>query len=122
MGMKATYSILIVLHVLTVLGMIGLLLAEGRKAVKKVPNGVTHAGLTAMVLGIAMIVINAIRHNSDSAVALLNHTKFGIKFVVLAAILGIAFKYAKKTSITNQIWYALVGLSVLNFIIAGAWQ
>jgi hypothetical protein len=120
--MKTTYSILIVLHVLTVLGMIGLLLAEGRKAVKKVPNGVTHAGLTAMVLGIAMIVINAIRHNSDSTVALLNHTKFGIKFVVLAAILGIAFKYAKKPSITNQIWYALVGLSVLNFIIAGAWQ
>ncbi len=120
--MKTTYSILIVLHVLTVLGMIGLLLAEGRKAVKKVPNGVTHAGLTAMVLGIAMIVINAIRHNSDSTVALLNHTKFGIKFVVLAAILGIAFKYAKRPSITNQIWYALVGLSVLNFIIAGAWQ
>jgi cation transport ATPase len=120
--MKTTYSILIVLHVLTVLGMIGLLLAEGRKAVKKVPNGVTHAGLTSMVLGIAMIVINAIRHNSDSAVALLNHTKFGIKFVVLAAILGIAFKYAKKPSITNQTWFALVGLSVLNFIIAGAWQ
>lgn len=120
--MKTTYSVLIVLHVLTVLGMIGLLLTEGRKAVKKVPNGVTHLGLTALVLGISMIVINTMRHNSDSTIALLNHTKYGIKFVVLAAILGLAFKYAKKPSITNKTWYALVGLSLLNFIIAGTWQ
>jgi hypothetical protein len=119
--MKTTYSVLIVLHVLTVLGMIGLLLTEGRKAVKKVPNGVTHLGLTALVLGISMIVINTMRHNSDSTIALLNHTKYGIKFFVLAAILGLAFKYAKKPSI-NKTWYALVGLSLLNFIIAGSWQ
>jgi len=120
--MKTAYSILVGLHVVTVIAMIGLLLAEGRKSVKKVPNGVTHAGLTAMALGIAMIVINAVRHNSDKTVALLNHTKFGIKFLILTLILGIAFKYAKKPSITNQIWFALVGLSVVNFIIAGAWQ
>lgn len=120
--MKTTYSILIVLHVLTVLGMIGLLLAEGRKAIKKVPKGFTHAGLTAMVLGIAMIVINAMRHNSDNTIALLNHTKFGIKFVVLAVILGIAFRNSKKSSLSKNSWVILVGLSVLNFIIAGAWQ
>ena len=69
-----------------------------------------------------MIVINAMRHNSDKTVELLNHTKFGVKFVLLAAILGIAFRFAKKPSITNQVWFALVGLSVANFIIAGAWN
>jgi hypothetical protein len=90
--------------------------------VKKMPNGVTHAGLTAMILGISMIVINAMRHNSDSAVALLNHTKYGIKFLVLTTIIAIAFKYSKKPSITNQTWIALVALSLFNFILAGAWQ
>ena len=120
--MKTTYSILLGLHVITVVAMIGLLLTQSRKAVKQVPNGVTHAGLTALVLGIAMIVINAMRHNSDKTVELLNHTKFGVKFVLLAAILGIAFRFAKKPSITNQVWFALVGLSVANFIIAGAWN
>lgn len=120
--MKITYSILLGLHVLAVLGMIGLLLAEGRKAEKKVPKGVTHAGLTALVLGIAMIIINTVRHNSDKTVALLNHTKFGVKFVVLAVILGIAFRFAKKPSITNQVWFAMLGLSIANFIIAGAWN
>ena len=120
--MKTAYSILVGLHVVTVIAMIGLLVAEGRKAVKKIPNGVTHAGLTAMVLGIAMIVINAMRHNSDSAVALLNHTKYGIKFLVLTTVITIAFRYSKKASITNQTWIALVGLSLFNFILAGAWQ
>jgi hypothetical protein len=75
-----------------------------------------------MVLGIAMIVINAVRHNSDSAVALLNHTKYGIKFLVLTTVITIAFRYSKKASITNQVWIALVGLSLFNFILAGAWQ
>jgi len=120
--MKTIYSVLVGLHVLTVIALIGLLLAEGRKPVKRIPRGVTHSGLTAMVLGIAMIAINAIRHNGDKAVALLNHTKFGVKFLLLAIVLGIAFKFAKKPSISTQTWAALLGLSVANFIIAGAWQ
>jgi len=120
--MKTAYSILVGLHVVTVIAMIGLLVAEGRKAVKKIPKGVTHAGLTALVLGITMIIINAMRHKSDSAVALLNHTKYGIKFLILTTILAIAFKYSKKPSITNQTWFALIALSLFNFILAGAWQ
>ncbi len=120
--MKTTYSVLVGLHVITVLAMIGLLLAQGRKAVKKVPNGVIHSGLTAMVLGIAMIVINAMRHNSDSAVALLNHTKFGVKFLVLSVILGIALRYGKKPSISQQTWLAMVGLSIFNLAIASSWK
>jgi hypothetical protein len=120
--MKTLYSILLVLHILTVVGLIGLLLAQIRNSTKKIPNGLTHAGFTAMVLGIAMIVINSMRHNSDKTVALLNHTKFGVKFIVLALILGLALRHAKKPAITNQTWLVLVGLSLLNFIIAGAWQ
>jgi len=120
--MKTAYSILLGLHVLTVLAMIGLLLTQLTKAEKKVPKGVTHSGLTAMVLGIAMIVINAIRHNSDKTVALLNHTKFGVKFLVLTVILGLALRYAKKPTISAQIWFAMVGLSVFNLAVASAWK
>ena len=35
--MKTTYSILLGLHVITVVAMIGLLLTQSRKAVKQVP-------------------------------------------------------------------------------------
>jgi NADH:ubiquinone oxidoreductase subunit H len=120
--MKITYQILLGLHVLTVLALIGLLIAQGRKAVKKIPNGFTHLGLTAMVLGIAMIVLNAIRHNHDKAIALLGHAKFGIKFLILTVILAIAYRYAKKPSITNQTWMLMLGLSLVNLVIAGAWK
>lgn len=122
MGMKTAYSILLVLHVLTVISLLALLVAQARNTIKKIPHGFTHAGLTALVLGIAMIVINAMRHNHNSAVALLNHTKFGVKFLVLAVILGVAFKYAKRPSITQHTWLALVGLSIFNFAIASAWK
>ena len=101
--MKTLYSALVGIHVLTVLAMIGLLLTQLTKAEKKVPKGVTHAGLTAMVLGIAMIIINAVRHNSDKTVELLNHTKYGVKFVVLTVIVGLALRYAKKPTISAQI-------------------
>ena len=120
--MKITYSILVGLHVLLVLTMIGLLLTQGTKSVKKIPKGVTHAGLTAMALGIAMIVINAMRHNSDSTVAVLNHTKYGVKFLVLSAIIALALRYAKKPSISQQTWLILVGLSFFNLVIANAWK
>lgn len=120
--MKITYQALLGLHVLTVLVLIGLLIAQGRKAVKKIPNGFTHVGLTAMVLGIAMLVVNAIRHNHDAAVTLLNHTKYGIKFLILTLILTIALRYAKKPSITNQTWALMLGLSLVNLVIAGAWM
>jgi hypothetical protein len=120
--MKITYQALVGLHVLTVLVLIGLLLAQGRKAVKKVPSGFTHVGLTAMVLGIAMLVVNAIRHNHDTTIALLNHTKYGVKFLILTLILVVAFRYAKKPSITNQTWALMLGLSLTNLVIASAWM
>jgi hypothetical protein len=120
--MKTLYSVLVGIHVLTVLAMIGLLLTQLTKAEKKVPKGVTHAGLTAMVLGIAMIVINAVRHNSDKTVELLNHTKYGVKFLVLTFIVGLALRYAKKPTISAQIWFAMVGLSIFNLAIASSWK
>ena len=120
--MKITYQILLGLHVLTVLALIALLILQGRKAVKRIPKGFTHLGLTAMVLGIAMIVLNAIRHNHDKTVALLNHSKFGLKFVILTVILAIAYRYAEKPSITNRMWTLLLGLSLTNLVIASAWM
>jgi preprotein translocase subunit SecG len=120
--MKITYQVLLALHVLTVLALIGLLIVQGRKEVKKIPNGFTHIGLTAMVLGISMLVLNAIRHNHDATVALLNHTKYGLKFVILTVILAIAYRYAKKPSITNRTWAILLGLSLTNLVIASAWM
>jgi F0F1-type ATP synthase assembly protein I len=120
--MKITYQILLGLHVLTVLALIALLILQGRKTVKRIPTGFTHLGLTAMVLGIAMIALNAIRHNHDKAIALLNHSKFGLKFVILTVILAIAYRYAEKPSITNRMWTLLLGLSLTNLVIASAWM
>ncbi len=50
----------------------------------------------------------------------LNHTKIGVKLLVLIAILFLGYKNVKKDVLKNSVWAAMLGLTVLNVIIAVA--
>jgi len=108
--------VMYVIHLLSVIGILVLLMHQWNKTPRKLNPGVLHAGLTALIAGIVMVGL----HNSVKPVEELNHTKVGIKFLVLVVILALGYKNVKKPELPKNVWLTMTGLTVLNIIIASA--
>ncbi len=112
--MKTVFYIALGIHIISILGILGLLLSQVQKAPRKLNPAVIHAGLTAFVAGIVMTSIWK-QVNPDEAI---NHTKIGVKAIVLTVILFLAYTNVKKDVLKNWVYAAMLGLTVLNVIIA----
>ena len=108
--------VMYVIHLLSVLGILVLLLLQWNKNPRKLNPGVLHAGLTALIAGVVMVGL----HNSVKPDEELNHTKVGIKLVVLIVILALGYKNVKKPVLPKNVWLTMTGLTVLNIVIASA--
>jgi hypothetical protein len=75
-----------------------------------------HAGLAALIAGVVMVGL----HESVKPDEELNHTKVGIKFVVLIVILALGYKNVKKPELPKNVWLAMIGLTIFNIVIASA--
>jgi len=104
------------IHILSVIGILALLLLQWNKNPRKLNPGVLHAGLTALIAGIVMVGL----HNSVKPDEPLNHTKVGIKLVVLIVILALGYKNVKKPELPKNVWLTMFGLTVFNIVIASA--
>ncbi len=104
------------IHILSVIGILVLLLLQWNKKPRKLNPGVLHAGLTALIAGIVMVGL----HDSVKPDEPLNHTKVGIKFLVLVVILALGYKNVKKPELSKNVWLTMLGLTVLNIVIASA--
>ena len=105
-----------VIHLLSVIGILVLLMHQWNKNPRKLNPGVLHAGLTALIAGVVMVGL----HDSVKPDEPLNHTKVGIKLVVLVVILALGYKNVKKPELPKNVWLTMTGLTVLNIIIASA--
>ena len=105
-----------VIHLLSVIGILVLLMLQWNKKPRKLNPGVLHAGLTALIAGVVMVGL----HDSVKPDEELNHTKVGIKFLVLVVILALGYKNVKKPELPKNVWLTMTGLTVLNIIIASA--
>ena len=105
-----------VIHILSVIGILALLLLQWNKSPRKLNPGVLHAGLAALIAGVVMVGL----HESVKPDEELNHTKIGIKFLVLVVILALGYKNVKKPELPKNVWLAMIGLTVLNIVIASA--
>ncbi len=108
--------IMYVIHLLSVIGILVLLVLQWNKSPRKLNPGVLHAGLTALIAGVVMIGL----HDSVKPDEELNHTKIGIKFLVLVVILALGYKNVKKPELSKNIWLVMIGLTVFNIVIASA--
>jgi hypothetical protein len=93
-----------------------LLLLQWNKSPRKLNPGVLHAGLAALIAGVVMVGL----HESVKPDEELNHTKVGIKFVVLIVILALGYKNVKKPELPKNVWLAMIGLTIFNIVIASA--
>jgi len=105
-----------VIHILSVIGILALLLLQWNKIPRKLNPGVLHAGLTALIAGVVMVGL----HNSVEPDEPLNHTKVGIKFLVLIVILALGYRNLKKPELPKNVWLTMIGLTVFNIVIASA--
>lgn len=103
-----------IIHILSVIGILGLLLHQWNKSPRTLNPGVLHAGLTALIAGIVMVGL----HNSVKPDEELNHTVVGIKFLVLIVILALGYKNVKKPELSKNVWLTMIGLTTFNIIIA----
>ena len=118
--MKIAETVFIIIHLLSIAGIVILLLTQAGKAKKVLPKGLTHSALTALVAGLALVGIRDAQHHKHPAdYAVYNYGTIGAKLVVLIIILVLAFKHAKAESISRATWATLLGLTVLNIGLAG---
>jgi peptidoglycan/LPS O-acetylase OafA/YrhL len=114
--MSAINMIMYVIHLLSVIGILVLLLLQWNKSPRKLNPGVLHASLAALIAGVVMVGL----HESVKPDEELNHTKVGIKFLVLIVILALGYKNVKKPELPKNVWLAMIGLTIFNIAIASA--
>ncbi len=112
--MKTVFLIAYIAHMLAIAGILGLLLHQWNKSPRKLSAGVIHSAATALLAGIVMVGT----YSSAKPDETLDHTKVGIKLLVVLAILVISYINAKKSELKKNIWLTLIGLTVLNILIA----
>lgn len=114
--MEIVYHIAFGIHLLCVAAILVLLLLQVNKNPKKLSAGVVHASLTALIAALVMVGLWDQAHDEAA-----NHTKFGVKGLVIAVILTLGYKNVKKPVLKNSIWATMLGLTILNIVIAYTW-
>jgi chromate transport protein ChrA len=114
--MEIIYHIAFGIHLLCVAAILLLLLLQANKNPKKLSAGIVHASLTALIAALVMVGLWDQVHDEPA-----NHAKFGVKGLVIAVILTLGYKNLKKPVLKNSIWATMLGLTILNIVIAYTW-
>lgn len=116
--MKILFHVAFGIHLLSVLGILGLLLSQVKKSPRVISAGILHAGWSALVAALVMIGTWSSAKGDEP----LNHAKFGVKGVVIAVVLTLGYKNVKKASVSTAVWAGMLGLVLLNVVLAYAWK
>lgn len=115
-------NISLIIHLVSVIGILVLLLTQVTKSPRVIPVGTLHAALTALVAGGVMMGIRNSLHNQDAAKwEEFDQAKVGVKFVILSVIIYLIFKYQKASSVKTATWLTIIGLTITNILIAVLW-
>lgn len=112
--METVFLIAYIVHMLAILGILVLLLLQWKKSPRKLSSGVMHSAATALLAGLVLVGTYSSAKPDEN----LDHTKVGIKLLVVLAILVISFINSKKSELKKSAWLTLIGLTVLNILIA----
>lgn len=112
--MDMIYDWLVVLHFIGLASLVGGFLVQMREKPRKVNAAMFHGVLTQLLTGSALVgLVGAQLVDRD-----IDYNKVIVKFIVVLVITFLVIKNRKKESVTNGIWGAIGGLSILNIVIA----
>ena len=112
--METVFLIAYIAHMLAIAGILVLLLLQINKSPRKLSVGVIHSAATALLAGLVLVGT----YSSAKPDETLDHTKVGVKLLVVLAILVISFINVKKSELKKSTWLTLIGLTLLNILIA----
>ena len=115
--MNIVYQIAFGIHLLCIVAILVLLLLQVNKSPRTLNPGVVHATLTALIAGLVMVGLFE-KVNVDEVV---NHTKFGVKGLIIAVLLILGYKNLKKPELKTSVWAAMLALTLSNVLIAYIW-
>ena len=114
--MKIAFHVAFGIHLLSILGVLALLIISWKKTPRALNPGVLHSAATALVAGIVMVGTWSAAHENE-----INHMKVGIKFLVVLAILVVGYNSLKKKIFTDRTFTVMLGLTVINILLAYLW-
>lgn len=115
--METVFLIAYIVHMLAIAGILGLLLHQWNKSPRKLSPGVLHSAATALIAGLVLVGSYASAKPDET----LDHTKVGLKLLIVLVILVISYLNLKKSELKKNIWLTLIGLTFANILIATAW-
>ena len=113
--MKILEGVLLVIHLAGLLAVVIGLLRQATAPTKAIDAVIAHGATTQLVSGLLLV---GVLEAGDEDV---NHVKIGIKLLVALAIVGLAHANRRKPSIPAGLFWGLLGLEVVNVVIAVAW-
>ena len=114
--MKIAFHVAFGIHLLSILGVLALLIISWKKTPRALNPGVLHSAATALVAGIVMVGTWSAAHETE-----INHMKVGIKFLVVLTILVVGYNSLKKKVFTDRTFTVMLGLTVVNILLAYLW-
>jgi hypothetical protein len=112
--METVFLIAYIVHMLAIAGILVLLLLQWNKNPRKLSGGVMHSAATALLAGLVLVGT----YSSAKPDETLDHTKVGIKLIIVLVILVLSYMNSKKSELKKSVWLTLIGLTVLNILIA----
>jgi hypothetical protein len=117
--MDLARDVLVFLHFIGLAAVFGGLFVQLRSDPRVVNSAVLHGIATQLVTGLLLVGLL----EADDSVTLADdfHMKIGVKLVVALVIGALALVYRKAPSLTNGIFFAMLGLTTLNIAVAVFW-
>lgn len=113
--MNIVAGILVVLHLLSWAIVLGGALVSMRDP--KLPTGVFHGALMALLTGVLLVGVYEMADIAD-----INHIKIGVKLILAGVITAMAaYGSFRNTTITRGYLGAIAGLTAVNVAIAVLW-
>lgn len=119
--MAFVYDIFVVLHFIGMAGLVGGLLIGVFEKPLQIKKPAIHSGLLVLLAGILLVIINSVQHANDSSIEMIDHSKIGVKLLVVIAILVLGFKSLAKNEVSKRTYMTMLGLALLNILIAVFW-
>ena len=117
--MDFLYDVFVFLHFLGLAALFGGLFTQLRAERRVVNAAVLHGGLTQLVTGLVLV---GLREAQEEPVPEQFHMKIGVKLIVAAVVVTLAFLFRKSPALKNGQFFALLGLTVLNIGVAVFWN
>jgi hypothetical protein len=117
--MDLARDVLVFLHFIGLAALFGGLFVQLKARPRVVNAAILHGALTQLVTGILLVGLHEM---GDQDVSDGFHMKIGVKLLVTAVILALAFALRKAPALKNGQFFALLALTVLNIGVAVFWE